>query len=154
MKEVNIFKQHGAWVSRHTVDEEVFELYQHIVSAQQLEDKFILPDILKIFRKACNPRLNIVFEQHQFLPHHVVTNGTDTYTAKRRQKEQQQQSEITENDMLRDKIVFHMTDKRLGERLLREMDLCLQKGNRHLPGLGSHALLEAIMSGQSIEKSV
>lgn len=55
--------------------------------------------------------------------------------------------------MLRDKIVFHVTDKRLGERLLRERDLCLQKSNRHLPGLGSHTMLKAIMSGQSIEKS-
>lgn len=132
--------------------EEIFELYQH--SALQLEDKFILLDILKIFRKTCNPKLNIVFEQHQFLSHRVVTNGIDTYTAKPRQNAQQQQSEITENDMLRDKIVFHVTDKRLGERLLREMDLCLQKGNRCLPGLGSHALLEAIMFGQSIEKSI
>lgn len=136
------------------MDEEVFELYQHIVSALQLEDKFILLDTLKIFRKPCNPKLNMVFEQHQFLSHQVVTNGIDTYTAKPRQNEQQQQSEITKNDMLRDKIVFHVTDKMLGERLLGEMDLCLQKGNRCLPDLGSHALLEAIMSGQSIEKSV
>lgn len=49
--------------------------------------------------------------------------------------------------------MFHVTDKRLGERLLRETDLCLQKSNRHLPGLGSHTMLKAIMSGQSIEKS-
>lgn len=96
----------------------------------------------------------MMFEQHQFLPHHVVTNGIDTYTAKLRQNEQQQQSEITKNYMLRDKIVFHVTDKRLGERLLGEIDLCLQKSNRCLLGLGSHALLEVIMSEQSIEKCV
>lgn len=88
------------------------------------------------------------------MPHHGVTNGIDTYTAKPRHNEQQQQSEITKNYMLRDKSVFHVTDKGLGERLLREMDLCLQKSSRCLPGLGSHALLEVIMSGQSIEKSV
>lgn len=134
--------------------EEGFELYQHIVSALQLEDKSIFLDILKIFRKHCNPKLNIVFWAAAILPHHGVTNGIDTYTAKLRHNEQQQQSEITKNDILRDKSVFHVTDKGLGERLLREMDLCLQKNNRCLPGLGSHALLEVIMSGQSIEKSV
>lgn len=96
----------------------------------------------------------MVFEQHQFLLHHAVTNEIDTNTAKMRQNRQHQQSEITKNDMLRDKIVFHVTDKRLGERLLGEMDLCLQTGNRCLPGLGSHTLLEAVTSGQSIEKSV
>lgn len=106
------------------------------------------------FKKRCNPKMNIVFEQHQFLPHHVGTNGVDKYTAKLRQKKQQQESEITEDDMLRDKTVFRVTDKSLGERLLRETDLCLQKSNRHLPGLGSHTMLKAIMSAQSIEKSV
>lgn len=88
------------------------------------------------------------------MPHHVGTNEIDKYTSKLRQNKQKQESEIAENDMFRDKIVFHVTDKRLGERLLREMDLCLQKSNRHLPGLGSHTMLKAIMSGQSIEESV
>lgn len=121
-----IFKQWG-FFSPHTVGEEVFEVCQHTLSAEQLEHKCILLDTLKIFRKPCNPKMKIVFEQHQFQPHHVGTNGIDKYTAKLQQNEQQQESEITENDMLRDKTVFPVTDKRLGERLLREMDLCLQK---------------------------
>lgn len=58
--------------------EEAFEVYQRTLSAQQLEDKCTLLDTLKIFRKPCNPKTNIVFEQHQFWPYHVGTNGIDS----------------------------------------------------------------------------
>ena len=122
--------------------EEAFEVYQQTPSAQQLEGKCVVLDTLKIFRKLCNFKMNIVFEQHQFWPHHLGTNGIDMYTAKLRQHKQQQESEITANDMLGDKTVFHVTDKRLGDRLLRETDLCFQKSDTHLLGLGSHTMLK------------
>ncbi|XP_057679220.1 uncharacterized protein K02A2.6 isoform X2 [Corythoichthys intestinalis] len=71
---------------------------------------------------------NIVFERHQFwsLPMPEGVN-VDQFVSELRQKCKNCEFGVTENDMIREKRVFTVPDVRVKERLLREMDLTLDK---------------------------
>ena len=91
-------------------------------------DSKVLSEVIKQFIDYCNPRKNLVYEWHNFwetnqqdgqsFSHYL----TDLRTLAR-------SCEFVEVDnMIRDKIVFGMSDLWIKEHLLREKDLDLAKG--------------------------
>lgn len=108
----------------HALGEEALEVYNTLDLA---EDKTV-GDILAAFRTYCQPKKNTVFERHQFWAHPMAENVTiEKYVTELRQKSKDCEFGASENDMIRDKIVFSMTDRCLKERLLREPNLTLEK---------------------------
>lgn len=87
-----------------------------------------MEDVLKAFKDYCSPQKNVVFERHQFWSHMMVPGiSVDKFITELRQKSKDCEFGRSEDDMLRDKLVFSIDDSRLKERLLRETDLTLRK---------------------------
>lgn len=87
--------------------------------------KSLFEDVLEAFRSYCQLKKNTVFE-YQFWAHPMAESITiEKYVTELRQK--RKNCDATENDMIRDQIVFSMHDQRLKERLLREPNLTLGK---------------------------
>ncbi len=77
------------------------------------------------------PKKNTVFERHQFWAHKFDEQaGTDKFITELRQKAYDCEFKNTEDLMLRDKIVFSVTDNGLRKKLLSKSDLTLTKAAR------------------------
>ena len=117
----------------HALGEEALEVYNTLDIAHgedegEEEDEQTVNDILAAFRAYCLPKKNTVFERHQFWAHPMSGNTTiEKYVTELKQKSKDCEFYTTENDMIRDKIVFSMNDQRLKERLLREPNLTLER---------------------------
>ncbi|XP_028329405.1 zinc finger protein 2-like [Gouania willdenowi] len=83
---------------------------------------------LQAFKNDCGPKKNVVFERHE-LWCHQRTSGTpvDRFITELRQKSKDCEFGMIENDMLRDKLVFSITDSHLKARLLQESGLTLHR---------------------------
>lgn len=112
----------------HTIGEEALEVYNtlHIVPSEG--DNVSMADVLTAFKEYCSPQKNVVFERHLFWSH-AMSSGTavDRFITELRQKSKDCEFGRSEDDMLRDKLVFSINDPRLKERLLRENGLTLQR---------------------------
>lgn len=112
----------------HTIGEEALEVYNtlHIVPSD--DDSESMEDVLTAFKDYCSPQKNVVFERHLFWSH-AMSSGTavDRFITELRQKSKDCEFGPSEDDMLRDKLVFSINDPRLKERLLRENGLTLQR---------------------------
>lgn len=97
-----------------------------------------MEDVLKAFKEYCSPQKNVVFERHQLWSHAMSSGITvDRFVTERRQKNKDCEFGRSEDDMLKDKLVFSINDPRLEERLLLENGLTLQRvtclGQQNLP---------------------
>lgn len=76
----------------------------------------------------CLPKKNTVFERYQFWAHPMAENITvDKYLTELKMKSKDCEFGFSENDMIRDKVVFSLSDQCLKERLLREPNLTLER---------------------------
>lgn len=111
----------------HALGEEALEVYNSLSIEPHGENETI-QDIVTALEKYCLPRKNVVFERHQFWAYPMPDSITiDKYVTELNQKSKDCEFGSTESDMIRDKIVFSISDQRLKERLLRETNLTLEK---------------------------
>lgn len=111
----------------HALGEDALEVY-NTLDVQANEAELIVDDILTAFGIYCQPKKNTVFERHQFWAHPMADTVTiEKYVTELRPKSKDCEFGVSENDMIRDKIVFNLNDQRLKERLLRESNLTLEK---------------------------
>lgn len=93
-----------------------------------LREEEAVKDVLPAFEAYCLPKKNTVFERHQFWMYPMTASVfINKYVTELRQKSKDCEFGASENDMIRDKIVFSMNDQYLKERLLREPNLTLEK---------------------------
>lgn len=112
----------------HALGEDALEVYNTLEVVQANETELTEGDILTAFRTYCQPKKNTVFERHQLWAHPMADTVTiEKYVTELRQKSKDCEFGASENDMIRDKIVFGLNDQRLKERLLRESNLTLEK---------------------------
>ena len=92
-------------------------------------DESKIKPVLAKFEAYCQPRKNVPFERYRF-NHHAQEPG-ETYdqyrTALRKIADGCEFDKITPDQILRDRLVFGIRDAKARERLLRELDLTLQK---------------------------
>ena len=92
------------------------------------DDKKITP-VLKKFGEYCEPRKNIPFERFKF--NRRMQEPGETYdqyrTALQKLADSCNFEEITPEEILRDRLVFGIRDRKVRERLLRETKLTLEK---------------------------
>lgn len=111
----------------HALGEEALEVYNSLSVELEGENE-TMQDIVTAMEKYCLPRKNIVFERHQFWAYPMLDAiNIDKYVTELKQKSKDCEFGSTESDMIRDKIVFSISDQRLKERLLRETNLTLEK---------------------------
>ncbi|XP_028299467.1 zinc finger protein 2-like [Gouania willdenowi] len=83
---------------------------------------------LQTFKDDCSPQKNIVFKRLQYWSHQrTAGTSVDTFITELRHKSKECEFGMSENDMLRDKLVFSITDCHLKERLLQERGLTLHR---------------------------
>jgi len=112
----------------HALGEEALEVYNSLSVESEEEEETTMQDIVTALEKYCLPRKNVVFERHQFWAYPMPDSITiDKYVTELKQKSKDCEFGSTESEMLRDKIVFSIGDQRLKERLLREINLTLEK---------------------------
>ena len=92
------------------------------------EDKDDYELVLTTFRTYCEPRKNIVFERYRFWGRNQSEGEPfDQWVTDLRTKAAKCDFQTHESDMIRDKILFGVYDTRIKERLLREVDLTLER---------------------------
>ena len=112
----------------HTIGEEALEVYNTLTVTTADGDDIVMDDVLEAFKEYCSPQKNVVFERHQFWSHAMSPGITvDRFITELRQKSKDCEFGRSEDDMLRDKLVFSINDSRLKERLLRENGLALRR---------------------------
>ncbi|XP_060789528.1 uncharacterized protein LOC132894151 isoform X2 [Neoarius graeffei] len=112
----------------HTIGDEALEVYNTLHVIPHRDDDISMEDVLMAFKEYCSPLKNVVFERHQFWSHAMSSGITvDRFITELRQKSKDCEFGRSEDDMMRDKLVFSINDPRLKERLLRENGLALQR---------------------------
>ena len=102
--------------------QEVHELFTY----EAEEDKKDYKKILKKFSEYCRPKKNIVYERHRFWSR-SQKEGEPFDRWLKELRIIAKDCEFTEEDnMIRDKIVFSVFDKKVQERMLRKSDLTLK----------------------------
>ncbi|XP_028299458.1 zinc finger protein 271-like [Gouania willdenowi] len=83
---------------------------------------------IQTIKDDCSPQKNIVFKRLQYWSHQrTAGTSVDTFITELRHKSKECEFGMSENDMLRDKLVFSITDCHLKERLLQERGLTLHR---------------------------
>lgn len=111
----------------HSLGEDALEIYNTFEIAKEEPEEVTVDKILEAFRNYCTPKKNVVFERHQFwtcVMHEPMQ--IDKFVTELRQKSKNCEFGTSEDDMIRDKIVFSVTDKSVTEKLLRKPNLTLQ----------------------------
>lgn len=112
----------------HCIGEEALEIYNTLIIQHADPEDKKLSEVLRAFEAYCAPRKNTVFERHQFWAHRFDEGaGIDKFVTELRQRARNCEFKETEDLMIRDKIVFSVTDSRLREKLLSTTDLDLTK---------------------------
>ena len=111
----------------HAAGPDAQEVFETFVWAED-EDKTDYEQVLNKFGDYCEPLRNVVYERYQFwCREHKETETVDMLMAALRSMAKKCEFGLTNDDMLRDKLVFALKDISVKERLLREKGLTLQK---------------------------
>lgn len=112
----------------HCVGEDGLEVYNTLKITYVDPENKKLSDVLTAFKKYCEPRKNTVYERHQFWAHtYNVQAGIDKFVTELKARAHSCEFGDSEDLMLKDKIVFSVTDTSLREKLLSISDLSLAK---------------------------
>ena len=110
--------------------------------AQEIDQTFVFPPqeaeqpdprqdfnaVLQQFKTYCNPRRNTVYERHRFWSRDQLEGeAVDQWVTELKVKAAFCEFSDQRDLLMRDKIVFGVSDERAKERLLRESDFTLQK---------------------------
>ena len=110
----------------HTCGPEGQDIYQTFTWGEE-EDKNDINLVLKKFQTHCEPCLNVVFERYVFWERNQQEGESfDQWVMDLKLKAETCRFQETDA-MLRDKIVFSISDTAVKERLLREPDITLKK---------------------------
>lgn len=110
----------------HCIGEDALEIYNTLDITYADDENKTMEEVLTAFEKYCAPRKNTVFERHQFWTHQFSEHTTiDKFVTELRQKARTCEFKQSEDLMIRDKIVFSMSDTRLREKLLATPELSL-----------------------------
>ena len=93
------------------------------------DDSKKIDEVLKQFRRYCQPLKNVPFQRYLFNQRNQdIGESYDHYqTALRKLAESCEFDSITPDEILRDRLIFGITDDKTRERLLREPGLSLDK---------------------------
>ena len=109
--------------------------------AQEIHDLFTFADdndkkkyktILEKFRAYCRPKKNVVYERHKFWSRRQ-NEGEPFDKWLKEMRVIAKDCEFTEEDMIPDKIVYGVFDKKVQERMLRKSDLSLKDATDMYP---------------------
>ena len=90
------------------------EIYNTLATTYEDTDNKTMDEVIQAFENYCAPRRNTVFERHQFWAHQFHEHtGIDKFVMELRQRARTCEFKDTEDLMLRDKIVFSVSDARL-----------------------------------------
>ena len=108
--------------------EEAQEVYMTFTLTDPADTETIDP-VLKQFQEYCEPKKNMLCERYYFNQRQLHPGEMyDQYkTALKKIAEDCAFSSITPDEILRDRLVFEITDNKVQERLFRESDLTLKK---------------------------
>ncbi|XP_028300531.1 zinc finger protein 79-like [Gouania willdenowi] len=111
----------------HTIGEEAVEVYNTLTVTPE-GDELTVEDVLQAFKHYCRPQKNVVVERNQFWSHEMTAETSlDGFITELQQKSKVCEFGMSENEMLRDKLVLSITDPLLKSRLLQESDLTLHR---------------------------
>ena len=117
---------------------ETREIYKTLLWSKP-DDKTKFDKVLKAFKDYCQPRKNILYEQHKFWNlKQEEGEPVDAYNTRFKVQidhcdyAKEGWQEAVKTEMIRDKFVFVICDDNFKERLLQETDISLNK----LVGLG------------------
>lgn len=111
----------------HLMGEEGIEIYNTFTWEPADTSEKIKP-VLEKFKNYCNPRKNTVIERYTFWNCKQKDGETvDQFVTELKTKAKNCEFGDQTNLMIRDRIIFGITDDRLKERLLRESDHTLEK---------------------------
>ena len=113
----------------HVVSEEALEIYNTFQFINE-EHRHKLDVLKSKFEEYVNPRKNTVFERYKFWEYKQQDGETiDQFITELKTRAKSCEFGEQHDSMIRDRIVFGVSDTRLKERLLRESsDLTLEKG--------------------------
>lgn len=111
------------------IGEEAREVFSTFTNWTTDGDEAKIEPVLAKFEEYCQPRKNIPFERYRFNCRSQEPGETyDQYrTALRKLGESCNFQAITPDEILRDRLVFGISDSKVRERLLRESNLTLAK---------------------------
>ncbi|XP_028327813.1 uncharacterized protein LOC114478759 [Gouania willdenowi] len=111
----------------HTIGEDALEVY-NTLTVRGEGDELTMEDVFQAFKEHCCAQKNVVFERYQYWSHQI-TAGTSVnrLITELRQRSKDCEFGISENDMLRDKLVLSITDSHLKKRLIQERGLTLHR---------------------------
>ena len=111
----------------HAAGPEAQEIHETFVYEGE-DDVLDYKKVLSQFRLYCNPRKNIIYERYLFWHRSQCDGETiDHWVTELKSRAEWCEFGDQKNDMIRDRIVFGITDDRVKERLLRESKLDLAK---------------------------
>ncbi|XP_028292891.1 uncharacterized protein LOC114455709 [Gouania willdenowi] len=107
----------------HTIGEDALEVF-NTLTVRGEGDELTMEDVLQAFKDHCSPQRNVVFERLQYWSHQrTAGTSVNTFITELRHKSKHCEFGISENDMLRDKLMLSITDSHLKKRLLQERRL-------------------------------
>ena len=112
----------------HVIGEEAMEIYNTFQFATE-EDRIKFDVFKSKFEEYVNPRKNTVFERYRFWEYKQQEGETvDQFITELKTRAKSCEFGDQNDSMIRDRIVFGVSDTRMKERLLRESsDLSLEK---------------------------
>ena len=121
------------------IGEEARDVYSTFTRWASDAEKTKMDPVLTKFAEYCEPRKNVPFERYRF--NRRAQDHGETYnqykTALRKLAEGCEFGTITEEEILRDRLVFGIQDNKVRERLLR-VQTDFGKDGRNLPSIGKH----------------
>ncbi|XP_028319615.1 zinc finger protein 182-like [Gouania willdenowi] len=111
----------------HTIGEDALEVF-NTLTVRVEGDELTMEDVLQAFKDYYSPQRNVVFERLQYWSHQrTAGTSVNTFITELRHKSKHCEFGISENDMLRDKLMLSITDSHLEKRLLQERRLTLHR---------------------------
>ena len=95
----------------HCIGEDALEIYNTLDIPYEDAEAKKMEEVIKAFENDCAPRRNTVFERHQFWAHQFNEHtGIDKFVSELRQRARTCEFKETEDLMIRDTIVFSVSD--------------------------------------------
>ena len=111
----------------HSIGPEALDVYNTFVFGPE-ESKDKLEDVMKRFEEYFIPKRNVTYERHCFfMRNQLQGEAIDQYVTELRTLEKTCEFGVISESLVKDRLVCGVLESRLRERLLREMDLTLEK---------------------------
>ena len=110
----------------HIAGEEAVEVYNTLTFDEE-DDRLKLAIILEKIEEYCNPRKNITYEMYKFFTCVQGDMSFNQYLTELKLKAKSCEFAQLRESLIRDRVVCGITSDTLRERLLREVDISLEK---------------------------